>query len=116
VTVAARRPLELTHDGVPETIAMRHVHPSGDDADLQGCSLSEIAGCKIVPHNDEALMDFGLVILPPVRVTASRGIYFGQRPIYPAIWNQARRKDRRKLTGLLKFASDVRRPGGNVVD
>jgi hypothetical protein len=31
----------------------------------QGCSLSEIAGGKIVPHNDEALMDFGLVILPP---------------------------------------------------
>jgi len=30
----------------------------------QGCSLSEIAGGKIVPHNDEALMDFGLVILP----------------------------------------------------
>jgi hypothetical protein len=35
-------------------------------------------------------MDFSA----PVRLTASGGFYFGQRPIYPAIWNQTRRKDR----------------------
>ena len=32
---AARRPLELTHDGVPEAIAMRHVEPLAGGADLQ---------------------------------------------------------------------------------
>jgi hypothetical protein len=41
--------------------------------DKQGRWLSEIAGRKTVPHNDEALMDFGLVILPPARLTASGG-------------------------------------------
>jgi hypothetical protein len=72
-------------------------------------------------------MDFGLVILPPFASQRAGALFwFGQRPIYPAIWNQARRKDRRKLTGLLKFASEFdaiisRRwqrpaPGGNVVD
>ena len=70
-------------------------------------------------------MDFGLFILPPF-ASQRAGLYFGQRPIYPAIWNQARRKDRRKLTGLLKFVPDVRRdhqsplatarPGRAVVD
>src|SRR6516165_2889779 len=57
----------------------------------QGCSLSEIAGGKIVPHNAEALMDFSLVILPPFASQRAGGFYFGQRPIYLAIWDQARR-------------------------
>jgi hypothetical protein len=62
-----------------------------------------------VPHNAEALMDFDLVILPPFASQRAGGFIFCQRPIYPAIWNQARPKDWRKLTGLLNFASDVRR-------
>jgi hypothetical protein len=70
-------------------------------------------------------MDFGLLILPPF-ASQRAGVYFGQGRFTQQSGTKQDAKDRRKLTGLLKFASDVRRdhqpplamaaPGGNVVD
>ena len=64
--VADRLVPELTADGSLEAIAIPHRNPLRDRADLQkGLFAAGDCGGKTVPHNDEALMDFSLVILPP---------------------------------------------------
>jgi len=70
--VRAIRPLPLGGRSSSRTTACQKrsrcgtcTHWAAGQICKQGCSLSEIAGGKIVPHNAEALMDLGLVILPP---------------------------------------------------